>query len=161
MAKKITGVTKKELIQVLKKRYKLSYKEEKTRILDEFTAITGYHRKHSVRLLLKGTKPDPGPAKHHRKIYTEAVREALIICWEAADRICGKRLKVILPEIVSAMNRHGHLELDPEVRKLVLKASAATIDRLLGANTGNSTATKKAPHDGQPNQVCCAGTHFC
>jgi hypothetical protein len=129
MANKITGITKKELLQALKKRYKSSFKKDKTRILDEFCAITGLHRKHSIRLLSMGVKHDFEPAKHHRKIYNEAVRQALIVCWEAADRICGKRLKVILPEIVSAMKRHGHLQLDPEVRKLLLKASAATIDR--------------------------------
>ena len=28
-----------------------------------------------------------------RRIYDEAVREAVIVVWEAADRICGKRLK--------------------------------------------------------------------
>jgi len=54
------------------------------------------------------------------------------VTWEAADRICGKRLKAILPAIVDAMERHGHLHLDPDVRKRLLAASAATIDRLLG-----------------------------
>jgi hypothetical protein len=34
------------------------------------------------------------------RIYDEAVREALVVLWEAADRICGKRLKAILPRNV-------------------------------------------------------------
>jgi hypothetical protein len=143
MANRITGVTKKELLQALKKRYKSSSKKDKTRILDEFTAITGFHRKHSVRLLSMRVKHNIEPAKHHRKIYNEAVRQALIVCWEAADRICGKRLKVILPEIVSAMKRHGHLQLNPEVRKLLLKASAATIDRLLASTRATAQPRKK------------------
>jgi hypothetical protein len=66
-----------------------------------------------------------------RQIYDEAVREALIIAWEATDRIGGKRLKAILPSLVDAMERHGHLHLDPRVRERVLGVSAATIDRLL------------------------------
>ena len=66
-----------------------------------------------------------------RRIYNEAVREALIIVWEAGDRICGKRLKAILPHLVESMERHGHLRLDVEVRNGLLTASAATIDRLL------------------------------
>ena len=33
-----------------------------------------------------------------RRTYDEAVRQALIVLWEAADRICGKRLKAVLPE---------------------------------------------------------------
>ena len=36
------------------------------------------------------TRPD-------RTIYSEAVRQALVILWEAVDRIRGKRLKAILP----------------------------------------------------------------
>jgi hypothetical protein len=69
---------------------------------------------------------------------TEAVREALVILWETADRICGKRLKAILPGLISAMERHGHLALDPNVRQLLLAASPATIDRLLAPIRGSA-----------------------
>ena len=55
----------------------------------------------------------------------------MIVIWEAADRICGKRLKAALPHLVESMERHGHLALDPEVRGRLLGASAATLDRLL------------------------------
>ena len=64
-------------------------------------------------------------------VYDEAVREALIVLWEASDRVCGKRLKPLLPMLVSALERHGHLTLDATVRARVLAASAATLDRLL------------------------------
>ena len=36
--------------------------------------------------------------------------------WEAADRICGKRLKELLPTLLDAMGRHGHLDLDETVQ---------------------------------------------
>lgn len=49
--------------------------------------------------------------------------------WEAADRVCGKRLKALIPTLVDAMERHGHLDLDPVIRTKVLQVSAATIDR--------------------------------
>jgi hypothetical protein len=51
--------------------------------------------------------------------------------WEAADRICGKRLEPLLPVLIASMERHGHLRLDPVVRSALLDISAATIDRLL------------------------------
>ena len=131
MTNKISKHTRNELIKALRKRYAKAPLEEKSRILDEFVAVAGYHRKHAVRLLggqnqAESEKPTPG-----RRIYDEAVREALIIIWEAADRICGKRLNSVLPDLVDAMERHGHLELDPEVRKRLLLVSASTIDRLL------------------------------
>ena len=55
----------------------------------------------------------------------------MIVIWEAVDRICGKRLRAALPHLVESMERHGHLDLDPEVRTRLLTASAATLDQLL------------------------------
>ena len=55
----------------------------------------------------------------------------MILPWEASDRVCGKRLKALLPVLMDAMERHGRLELDPVVRAGVLAMSAATIDRAL------------------------------
>ena len=51
--------------------------------------------------------------------------------WEASDRICGKRLRPLMPVLLEAMERHGHLRLAPEVRISLLAMSAATIDRSL------------------------------
>lgn len=136
MDKQISADAKAELVQVLGIRYRKSSKIGKTRILDQFIAVSGYHRKHAIRLLQGETGSDPNPRKssvknHGRRIYDEAVKEALIILWEATDRICGKRLRAILPSLIDAMERHGHLNLNSDVRKQLLKVSAATIDRLL------------------------------
>ena len=126
-------MAKQELLATIRDRYRASSKREKSRILDEFIAVTGHHRKHGIRLL--GQSSDDGeqqPAvKKGRRIYDEAVRQALIVVWEAADRICGKRLKAALPHLVESMERRGHLNLDPGVRQRLLSASAATLDRLL------------------------------
>lgn len=59
------------------------------------------------------------------------MKEALIVLWEASDRICGKRLKSLLPSLIEAMERHGHLQLQGAVKEQVLVISAATMDRLL------------------------------
>jgi hypothetical protein len=40
----------------------------------------------------------------------------------------GKRLRPLVPILVEAMERHGHLQLAPEVRAGLLAMSAATID---------------------------------
>jgi len=63
-------------------------------------------------------------AQGRNRIYDEATRQALIILWEAADRVCGKRLKALAPMLIDAMERHGHLELDPIVKDKVLAVSA-------------------------------------
>ena len=64
-------------------------------------------------------------------IYNEAVKEALILLWETADRICSKRLRAVIPDLIDAMERHKHLKLNKTVRQRLLKISASSIDRLL------------------------------
>jgi hypothetical protein len=108
MSNRISEGAKEELIGALRGRYRVSSKIEKTRILDEFKALTGFHRKHAVRLLRAHPVNHEPKREYGRRIYDEAVREALVITWEAGDRICGKRLKAILPALVDAMERHGH-----------------------------------------------------
>ncbi len=34
---------------------------------------------------------------------------------EASDRICGKRLKALLPLLIESMERNGHMGLAPEI----------------------------------------------
>jgi hypothetical protein len=109
------------------------------KILDEFVALTGYHRKHAVRVLRAEVAAKETRARN--RLYDEAVRQALTVLWEAADRVCGKRLKALIPMLVDAMERHGHLDLDPVIKTKVLQVSAATIDRIL--------ANARAHIDGQ------------
>jgi hypothetical protein len=127
----ISMATRDELVVALAGRYASSDRTERGRILDEFTAVSGLHRKHAMRLLRAGRpgrRSGPRPA---RRLYNDAVREALIVLWEASDRVCGKRLRPLVPILVEAMERHGHLQLAPEVRAGLLAMSAATIDRAL------------------------------
>ena len=124
--------TRKELVEALRVRYRGASFGDRIRILDEFVALTGYHRKHATRVL--GEKAAAATAASARnRLYDEAVRQALTVLWEAADRVCGKRLKALIPMLVDAMERHGHLDLDPVIRTKVLQVSAATIDRVLAA----------------------------
>ena len=52
-----------------------------------------------------------GLACNGRRIYDEAVREAVILVCEALNRLCGKRLKAASPHLMEYMERHGHLDL--------------------------------------------------
>lgn len=49
----------------------------------------------------------------------------------AADRICSKRLKPVVPVLLPALERHGRLVLSAEVRNGLLAISPASMDRLL------------------------------
>ena len=131
MVGEISGVTRTEVLRAIRNRYREASKKDKSRMLEEFVAIVGCHRKHAVRLRRQGDKPTGQTVPKGQRIYDEAVREALTVVWEASDRICGKRLKAALPSMVESLERHGHLDLDPDVRKRLFAASASTIDRLL------------------------------
>lgn len=131
MKREISKQSKQELTEAIGHRYAGASKQEKTRILDEFIALTGYHRKHAIRVLTSNGQRATVERPCSRRIYDEAVKEALIVLWEASDRICGKRLKAVLPILIESMERNGHLDLDAEVRSRLLQVSASTIDRLL------------------------------
>ena len=121
-----------ELVTAVAERYQRSTPAERGRLLDEFVALTGYHRKHSIRVL-NGSSAVPAVRRGRRSVYDEAVTEGLVVLWEASDRVCGKRLKALLPTLVPALERHGHVTLDPRVREQLMAVSAATIDRRLAS----------------------------
>src|SRR5204863_9995575 len=62
-------------------------------------------------------------------------------------RMCGKRRRPLVPILLEAMERHGHM-LVPEVRARLLAMSAATIDRALREirqQAGTATRRRSAP----------------
>ena len=131
MVTEISTATRTEVLGAIRNRYREASKRDKSRMLDEFVALTGCHRKNAVRLLGEHERSTGRSVPRGRRIYDEAVRQALIVVWEASDRICGKRLKAALPSMVQSLERHGHLDLDPDVRERLFSASASTMDRLL------------------------------
>ena len=125
---------RRELLTATAQRYQRACKLEKTSILDEFTAATGYHRKYAISLL-KNHMPQNGSSpprqRTRQRKYSPEAQKALVLIWEATSRICSKRLVPFLPEMVTAMERHGRLSLSAEVRAQLLSISSATVDRLL------------------------------
>ena len=129
MNKGMTAAARAELTEAIRARYTGAAAKQKRKILQQFIAATGYHEKSAIRILN----------------YDEAVRAALIVLWEASDRVCGKRLKALLPILLPALERNGHLKLDAQIRPKILSMSAATVDRLLRAprNAGQTKRPKR------------------
>ena len=48
--RRVTMATRDELVVAVRERYAKSERREKIRILDEFVAVTGFHRKHAMRV---------------------------------------------------------------------------------------------------------------
>jgi hypothetical protein len=134
--------TRKELVEALRLRYRTAEFSDRIKILDEFVALTCYHRKHAIRVL-RGEFSSATEVRQRNRVYDEAVAQALTVLWEAADRVCGKRLKPLIPMLVDAMERHGHLDLDPVIKTKILQVSAATIDRVLAAARAHIDGQRK------------------
>ena len=96
--------TRDELIAATAVRYAAASKMQRGLILDEFASITGFHRKHASRVLRQGPAARTA-ARPSRRLYDEATRQALVLFWEASDRVCGKRLRAMLPMLVASMER--------------------------------------------------------
>jgi len=123
--------TRREITAAVVDRYRSAGRMDKGRILDELCAVTGWHRKHAIRALASHVGISPEARRQRSPTYGATIRDALVALWEASDRICGKRLKVMIPTLLPSLERHGRLKLDQAGRALVLAVSAATIDRLL------------------------------
>ncbi len=131
MAGQISMGARREIKSAVAERYRQAGRAEKGLILDELCKVTGWHRKHAVRTLSAQSVIQPSRPRRRKPTYGVVIKDALVALWEASDRICGKRLKVMIPTLLPALERHGRLSLCKEDRALVLGISAATIDRLL------------------------------
>lgn len=134
-------------------RYLKATKAEKHRLLTEVIEVTGYGRRHALRLLRHGRCAGPRrvhgrqlttlavaqglvtPERPRRlgrpRIYSSVVVGALRTVAEASNWLCGKRLAPFLEELVPALEAAGALRLAPEDRARLLGMSARTIDRRL------------------------------
>jgi transposase InsO family protein len=115
-------------------RYRRADRETKQKMLDEFCANTGYHRKHALRLL---NGPPPGgrrPQPAHpvrRPTYGRALGSVLKAVWKAAGYPWSVRLKALIPLWMPWVRKH--LRLSAELERQLLAISPRQIDRRLRA----------------------------
>jgi len=131
MGTKVTHSARAELTNAVRRRYSAATGAEKRKILDEFIAVTGYQEKSAIQALNAEPSVKKRQACVRPSLYDEAVRAAPIGLREASDRIGGKRLRALLPSLLPALERNGHLHLAEPMRQKILAMSASTIDRLL------------------------------
>lgn len=122
---------KRESLLRIHGRYQRAGRPHKSRILDEFCATCGYHRKAALRLLNRPL-PSAPPKRSGPKIsYDPAqVRPVLKAVWLASDQLCSKLLQAALPDWLKHYERHC-APLPEAFKKKLLGISPAQIDRLL------------------------------
>lgn len=118
-----------EMIKALSPRYRRAPRSEKTRILDEFSAVTGYHRKYALLLLRHPPRPAPARAPGRPRVYSATLDRLLAGAWRAMGFPGAKRLKARLPEWLPWLReRFGSA---PRLEAQLLAMGARTIDRRL------------------------------
>lgn len=113
---------RREMRLSVRQRYLLAKRTEKSKILDGFVAATGYARKYALVLLRKKSttvhslslKPKLRPGA---QVYDDQFRHILITVWNTANQVCSKRFVPFIPDLVAAMERHGHLRISESIRK--------------------------------------------
>jgi hypothetical protein len=125
--------SRREYLEALVLRYKIANRAGKSRILDEFCATCGHHRKHAIRLLRSFRRfTAPTPQKRGRKpgYNSPALLKPLKKIWLEANLPCSKRLKALLPLWLPSYEALWG-RLPSAIRRALLRISPATIDRVL------------------------------
>jgi hypothetical protein len=114
----------------LRHKYHRSSLKNKTKLLDELCDLSGMNRKYLIRKfnqnrLRKLKKRGPKPT-YDKDIYIPIITPI----WLAADQLCSKKLKSILP-IWLPFYEEETGPIATEIRSKLLKMSAATLDRII------------------------------
>lgn len=122
---------KRELLFRVRSRYVQASKDQKSVIPDGFVAATGYRRKYAIVLLNREQQIPNSVSRQRKHKYDEEFQLALLTIWNTTNQICGKRLVPFLPEIISSLEKFGHLSISERTRELLFTVSAATVDRII------------------------------
>ncbi len=116
-------------------RYREATREVKSRILDEFCAVAGYHRKYATRVL-NGPRPETRPGRRERRArkprYGPQAVSVLAAIWEASGYPWSVRLKALLPIWLPWARKRFTLSAATE--RQLLRISARQIDRRLAGH---------------------------
>jgi len=122
---------KREALARIHGRYQRAGRAHKTRLLDEFCATCGYHRKAALRLLNRPL-PTARPKRSGPKLRYDPAQVLPVLkpVWLASDQLCSKLLKAALPQWLEHHERRS-APLPEAFKKKLLGISPAQIDRLL------------------------------
>lgn len=116
---------KREYLEILRSRYRAASRKNRSQIIDELIANTGFHRKSAIRSLRQGLRAKrPGWGRPKR--YSDSCVYALRKIWRASEQMCSKKLVRLMSAWLGKCP-----EIPSEVKTELLRMSASSIDRYL------------------------------
>jgi hypothetical protein len=89
--------------------YAQATKQQKEQVLSAFVLATGYRQRYGKWLLTHSRENNTQPCAGRPQCYGPEVQQALAQAWNAANRICSKRLVPFLPELIESLEQHGQI----------------------------------------------------
>lgn len=120
MGARVTLQSRRALLKQFAPQYREASSAQKSVLLDTFAQATGSHRGSGMWLLNHAEDELQAPAYARSSHYGSDVQHALLLAWNAANRICATRLIPFLPTLIDALERHGHLQVTEECRSQLL-----------------------------------------
>jgi hypothetical protein len=119
------------MLRAVQPRYEKASREEKSRILNEFCATTGYHRKYAIHLLNSALE-EVSQLRRRRRGHTYGAQVVGVLAkiWEAAGYPWSVRLKAMIPLWLPWARKHIK-ELTPAIEHQLLAISPRQMDRRL------------------------------
>ena len=131
--------TRTEITAKYARAYRSSSRLERSRLLDEVVAVTGWSRDNARRRLAQAVRPRPVRTRSGRpRKYSGPALMVLERVWAISGGSCGKYLAPAMEPLLDALQQHGELKeggrgYDAGMRAELLAMSPATIDRYLAA----------------------------
>lgn len=127
-------MTKQEITEVVAKRYlNARSRKEKTKILDEYCANIGVHRKHAIRKIrahcFQRRKGNGVSDRGRKQKYSSSLDQYLIQIWKSYNEICPERLHPFLDEGIKKLEQFGHLNISTKQKDEILSLSLSTLKR--------------------------------
>lgn len=142
----MTRTSVREYLARQRERYHRLPRSDRSRLLTEMVAVTGYHRKAVLRCLSTlAPRRVSGRAVGRPRRYGADVGRAAQVLWQAAGQIGAKRLQPFVSALMARLVACGELTVRPATAELVRQMSISTLERLLAgarrtvARRGRST----------------------
>ncbi len=150
---KMSSPARQELLSSVKKRYLAANRHEKSKILDELCASTGFHRKHAIRTLNNFVEKQPYyEGRGRKKIYDDP--QLILILKKlrvAVGNVCAELFHPEIPTAIKLYEKH-YGKIPEELKLLIKTISVSTLKRVLPNACQAKSGVKK--HYKSASKLC-------